>query len=40
MHRKAQRTDFGEEVARFSFDRNLPLTEIRLSCAASLAPMA
>lgn len=28
MHRKNQRTPFGEDVARFSFEHNIPLTEI------------
>lgn len=35
MHRTRPRTEFGDEVARFSFDRNLPLTEIARKCAVS-----
>jgi len=35
MHRKSRRTGFGEEVARFSFERNIPLTLLARACGVS-----
>lgn len=32
MHRKAQRTEFGETVARYAFDRGIPLTVVAQEC--------
>ncbi len=35
MHRINQRTEFGNEVARFSFENNLPLTVLAQECGVS-----
>ena len=35
LHRTRQRTAFGDEVARFSFERNIPLTIIAQECGVS-----
>jgi len=39
LHRTTPRTDFGEEVARFSFDHNIPLVEIARRCGVSYETM-
>ena len=33
MHRTTPRTEFGEEVARYAFERGVPLTVIAQKCS-------
>lgn len=39
MHRQSLRTEFGETVARFSFEKNIPLTVIAAKSGVSYESM-